>query len=294
MRPVFFFKQAMEDIRANMLLHGLAVSTISLIFLLAGSFGLVYVNVAGVITSCQDNVAMMVYLEEGQTDQGAMKIRKSIELEPSVKKVMFISKAQALENLKESMKQQAGLLENLAQNPLPDAFEIFLSPGQGGWNQIEDAAARIEKIKGVDEANFGQAWLERFAVVAGAARIIALSLGSLLLVAALFITANTIRLLLHNRRDEIRIMELVGATNSFIRASFYIQGMLQGFLGGLLALGVLAVFFFALVAGAPTHELLGRFEPRFIPMWICVLGLFSSILLGMAGCHISFAQFQRD
>ena len=294
MRPFYFFKQAVEDIRANLVLHVLAVSTISLIFLLAGAFALVFVNVSGIMESSTDNVRIMVYLDYGLTDSQAREAGAAIKKASGVREIVFVSREQAFKRLKESMEHQSGLLEGLSKNPLPDAYEVFLDPGGEGWERIESAARRIEKIQGVDEANYGQAWLERFAVIAGMARVVALALGALLLVAALSITANTIRLVLHNRREEIRIMELVGATNSFIRASFYVQGMLQGFFGGAIALGLLSIIFFVFVTGLPTQELLGRFEPRFIPAWSCVLGVSASVLLGVAGCHISFAQFQKD
>lgn len=294
MRPLFFFKQAMEDIRTNKLPHALAMSTISLIFLLAGSFALIFVNVAGLMSTCRDNVRIMVYLDNNVSGTETENIKQNLLQLPDVNNVTFIPKAQALLNLAKSMKQQAGLLEDLAQNPLPDAFEVLFSPGREGWDRVRQIARQMKKIPGVEQADFGQSWLERFAVFEGMARMIAVVMGSLLLVAALSITANTIRLVLYNRREEIRLMELVGATNGFIRASFYIQGMLQGFCGGVIAIGLLAAIFYAVAAGLPTHELLGRFEPRFLPAWQCFLGLAVSVLVGAAGCHISFAQFQKE
>ncbi|MBI9077388.1 MAG: ABC transporter permease [Desulfatibacillum sp.] len=294
MRPIFYLRQALDDLWDNKVLHGLAVSTISLIFLLAGAFALVFLNVSQLMTVQQDNVRMMVYLKGGLTAPDFGLIQQAIEKTNRVRSASFVSKAQALERLRESMDHQAGLLEGLSQNPLPDAFEVVVSPGSGGWEGVKMTAAKIEGISGVDEANYGQAWLEKFSMVASLARMAAMALGSLLLVAALSITANTIRLVLYNRRDEIRIMELVGATNGFIRASFYIQGMIQGFLGGIVALAILAVVFFILVAGLPTQELLGRFQFHFIPMGYCLLGLVLSVAVGAAGCHLSFAQFHKE
>ena len=294
MQPLFYVRQALDDIWGNKVLHGLAVSTISLIFLLAGAFTLVFLNVSQLMAMQQDNVRVMVYLNTGVTAPDLGPIQQAIEKTNRVKSVKFVSKAQALERLRQSMDHQAGLLDDLAHNPLPDAFEVVVSPGSGGWEGVKMTASKIEKITGVEEANYGQAWLEKFSMVASLSRLAAIALGSLLMVAALSITANTIRLVLYNRRDEIRIMELVGATNGFIRASFYIQGMIQGLLGGLIALGLLAIVFFIMVAGMPTQEMLGRFQFCFIPLEYCVLGLGLSVAMGAAGCHLSFAQFHKD
>ncbi|ACL06313.1 protein of unknown function DUF214 [Desulfatibacillum aliphaticivorans] len=294
MQPMYYFKQALDDIRGAKVLHGLAISTITLIFLLTGVFALVFINVSQLMTAQQDNVRMMVYLKSGLTAPELGPIQQAIEKTNRVKSAEFVSKDQALERLRTSMDNQAGLLDDLSDNPLPDAFEVVASPGEGGWQGVKMTAATIKKIAGVDEVNFGQAWLEKFSMVAELSRAAAIAIGFLLMAAALSITANTIRLVLYNRRDEIKIMELVGATNGFIRASFYIQGMIQGLLGGLAALGLLALVFFIIVAGAPAQELLGRFEFQFIPIKYCILGLLLSVGVGAAGCHLSFAQFTKD
>lgn len=286
-------RKALADVRANTFLHALAITTICLIFLLAGSFALVFVNVTQLVRAEHESVRMMAYLATDAAAGGAKGIREAILAVPGVRQADFIPSSEALDLLEAQMEGQAGLLRDMGENPLPDGFEILVDAGEGDSERIDNIARRIRSVNGVVEVNYGQAWLERFAVFIDMTRLIGAALACLLVVASVSITSNTIRLVLYNRREEIQIMRLVGATETFIRAPFYIQGILQGLLGGVLALGLLAGGFAVVISGAQNSLILGRFEPRFLPVSLCVAGIALAAVVGWMGCYLSFRQFER-
>jgi cell division transport system permease protein len=281
-----------RDIRANAFLHTLAVVTICLVFVLAGSFALVFVNVRELIRSQHENVRVMAYLAPGLGKDGQARIARELGRVPGVRSVSFISRDQALEILAAELDGQADLLKGLKSNPLPDAFELVADAREGDSEAMAETATRIQAVPGVTEVNYGQAWLDRFAFFIELSRMIAIALACLLVVASVSITSNTIRLVLYNRRAEIHVMRLVGATEMFIRAPFYMEGALQGLVGSVLALGILFAGYEGVVKGADTGFFLGGFTPSFLPLSVCAPGLLVSAFVGWMGCYLSFRQFK--
>ncbi|MBW1988148.1 MAG: ABC transporter permease [Deltaproteobacteria bacterium] len=283
------FYRAVADVRENLGLHVLAASTIGLIFLLSGTFALALENLSALMERWHDNARIMVYLEDGAADEAGGDIGSALEKIPGVTAVDFISAKRALEELSGQLGAQAGVLEGLEENPLPDAYELTVDLSLGA-EVVRTAARMAGEIPGVADVEYGQAWLSRFEVFVRLFRVFALSLGILLLVAGVFITASTIRLVLYNRAEEISIMRLVGATEGFIRAPFYIQGAFQGLAGGLLALALLAILYAAAASGMSGSMVLGGFSPRFLPAWAAAAGLVLACATGLAGAALTFVR----
>ncbi|MBU2489186.1 MAG: ABC transporter permease [Proteobacteria bacterium] len=289
MRRIFrHLARALADIRENLLLHALAASTIGIIFLLSGTFSLAIVNLSALMDRWHGNARIMVYLDD--SGPGRLLEGNLVSL-PGVKSVTFISKAEALKALSGNLGPQAGLLANLDENPLPAAFELSVDLADQGPEAVARAAEAAGALAGVSDVEYGRQWLSRFTMFIRLARVAALALSVLFLVAAVFITASTIRLVLYNRAEEISIMRLVGATEGFIRAPFYLQGMIQGLAGGLFALAVLFSFFALARSGISGGLTLGGFTPLFLPVWAWASGLAAAGGVGLGGCFLTFIRF---
>src|SRR5207253_6111218 len=135
----------------------------------------------------------------------------------------------------------AGSLAGPSGNPLPPPLEV--TPGTGRPPSAGRLrAARLEKLPGVQEVEYGREWLDKLEALGRGLRVFGAGALFTVLGAALLVVANTIRLAVYARRDEIEIMKLVGATDGYVRAPFLLEGALQGLIGAALALGaVLAV-----------------------------------------------------
>jgi cell division transport system permease protein len=142
---------------------------------------------------------------------------------------------------------------------------------------------------------FGSEWVERFSAFVVLLQNLGLGLGGLLLLATIFVISNTIRLNIFARREEIEIMRSVGATGLFIRAPFYIEGVLQGILGSGLALLMLFVFFHLFLTKVynPLKELLGNFPLHFLTAEQSAAVALGGLALGLLGTQVSVGRYLR-
>jgi cell division transport system permease protein len=286
-----YFKRAIDDIFKNHFLNLVTVITISLSILIASSFILFFVNAGAVINSWKKGLRIMAYLEPTISKTGLEELKHAILSIDGVQRLQYIPKQEALRRLKAQMKHQASLFENLTDNPLPDSFEIRMTAIADSWQKIESVAARIESLPWVDEVEYGQRWFARFAYITTLFRLASYAMGTLFFMAIVFIVANTIRLVIYSRREEVEIMRLVGATDNFIKIPFYIEGLIQGALGAILGLGVLFSSFVFITSNMDQGVLPDLFHLQFLSTATVTGIIISSMLVGWLGCYISLKQF---
>ena len=188
------------------------------------------------------------------------------------------------------MHRQASLFENLTANPLPDAFEIRIHTPEGNWQKIESIATRIESFNPIEEVEYGQSWLGRFSNIFSLFRLAGYTLCGIFFMATICIVANTMRLVIYSRSEEVEIMRLVGATDRFIKIPFYIQSLIQGALGAVVGLTVLFIAFLFLNTGVQASFFSGFFEIRFLSPLALVSIMGGSMLVGWLGCYLSLKQ----
>ncbi len=288
-----FIKKAIHDIRQNRFLNAVTVITIALSVLIVSAFMLFLINTTEIMNSWKNGIRIMAYLKQGTPAADIPGLKKKILTMYGTQEVLFISKSEALNLLKDQMQRQASLIDNLKENPLPDAFEIRMIPASQNWEKVEALAADIESLPQVVEVEYGQQWLGRFTNILNLFKLASYALGALFFLAAVFFVANTIRLVLYSRREEIEIMRLVGATNRFIKIPFYIEGIIQGGLGGMVGLAVLFVFFMLASSKVGQDFSAGYFTIRFLPPDILIFVIIGSMFIGWLGCYLSLKQFLK-
>jgi cell division transport system permease protein len=283
-------KRALADIRDNRFLNAITVVTIALAILISSAFGLFFINASRLMTLWQQGVRVMVYLEPQVADAAVDDLRRRLEKLPAVGKAVFISREEGLARLKKQLERQLSLLTNLKANPLPHAFEVQLRPSIRDWEAVARLAAAIQELPGVDDVEYGQGWLERFSAILRLFKLSGFGMCSLFFIATVFIVANTTRLVLYGRREEIEIMRLVGASEGFIRAPLYLEGMLQGVIGAAAGLTGLLTGHLYLSAQIDPGLLPGRFEVRFFSPALIAAILGGSTLAGWLGSFLSLRQ----
>jgi len=290
---VLFIKKAFQDIFRNRFLNTVAVTTIVLSVLIVSTTSLFFVNANDIMSSWKKGITIMAYLKPGISESDLPDIKHNIQKMYGVEKVRFISKKEALETLKKQMQHQSSILTDLNENPLPDAFEIRMIASSQSWEKVESLSKKIEALSSVDEVEYGKRWLSRFENIFNLFRLAGFSLGAVFFIATIFIVANTIRLILYARREELDIMRLVGASSAFIKIPFYIEGIIIGLLGGMLGLGILFIAFSIISANINHDFATGLFQLRFLPVGSSFLIIFCSMLVGWIGCYLSLKQFLR-
>ena len=236
----------------------------------------------------------MVYLDKGVRQDRLTILSQAISDFSEVTSVTFVSKEDALAQLKADMVSRSAFIDNLQSNPLPHSLVIRMKRSQREWSEIEAFAGKIREMKDVESVEYGQKWLGRFLNVFNLFRITGYAMIGLFFMIALFITANTVRLALYSRRQEVEIMRLVGATDRFIITPFYIEGLMQGVLGGILGLGLLLVAYIAISSGIDRNPTLAMFfDIHFLSVGYSCLIVLCSAFLGWLGCYLSLKQFLK-
>jgi cell division transport system permease protein len=290
---IIYSKRAIKDILDHRFLSVTSIITIAVSVLIAGAFALFLMNANDIMNTWKKGIRVMVYLKPDIPEIKIGELERRIEGMDGVRDVRFISKNEALQRLKNQMKRQPSLLENLKENPLPDAFEIRLGESFQNRNRAEALAQRLSSLVQVEDVEYGQIWLGRFMSIINLFRLTGYAMGGLFFLAAVFIVANTIRLVLYSRREEVEIMRLVGATDGFIKAPFFIEGLIQGALGGTIGLAVLFVIFLLVSLNVEQGLTAGLFTIRFLSPGASCGILVCSMFVGWLGCYLSLKQFLR-
>ena len=290
---VYYLRKALGNIWTNPFLSLVTLSTIAISMLILGLFSLIYLNVQQSLHQLGGELQITAYLQETISPEQAKVLRSKVADWPEVEEITYISKEQALARFRSQLREYAGILEGLKENPLPASLELTLMPQYGRSGNIKELSTRLGRLIGVAEVQYGRKWMAKLRVFVEVMKLVGITVGGLVLIATIFVISNTIRLTFYSRREELEIMRLVGATDFFIKAPFLIEGLLHGLGGALLAAGglsLLILFLFshldlplrlAVMAGSlPTGQLVAGF-----------LGL--GLLLGVLGSMVSLRRFLR-
>ncbi len=231
MRISYFVGETVTNLRRNLLMTIAAISTVAISLLLLGGvqiLGLVVNNVTGAI---EQKVEISAYLFDNSTQGEIDKLTSDLSQMPEVQDVAYVSKTEAYEIFKERYADQPELWQQLPKDSLPASLRIRLHDA----DDAEEVSARIEGAPGVQDVRFGGEVIKNLLRVNALLRTIALVMSIVLMVAAAALIANTIRLAIYARREEIGIMKLVGATNWFIRIPFIMEGIFAALVGALVS-----------------------------------------------------------
>lgn len=220
----------------------LSTATIAVALFVLGVFLIGTSNLERLGREWSNSAELSVYLSDNVTPQQRAAIEQILATGNIVASHQYLSKADALARFKTTFKDMSGTLESLGENPLPASYEVRLRPG--AENAVDLLLAEIRQAPGVADVRYDREWLQRLSSAVLIIRGVGLVLGILLTIAAALTVANVVRLGLYARRDELDIMQLVGAPGVYIRGPFVMEGTLQGGIGAVLALLALAAVFF--------------------------------------------------
>jgi cell division transport system permease protein len=243
LRATYFLSETLQNLRRNFLMTVAAISTVAISLLLLGGVQILGLIVNNVTLNWEAKVEISTYLRDDITDNERNSLVDEIANMPEVEDVTYVSKTQAFEEFKEMYESQPEFYENLPSDALPASLRIKLVDADA----TEEVAKRIEGAPGVGDVRFGGEIIKRLLQVNSLLRTITLVMSIILMIAAAALIANTIRLAIYARREEIGIMKLVGATNWFIRIPFMLEGVTAALFGalvsGAIVLGANALLF---------------------------------------------------
>ena len=242
-RLEYYFRETFQGLKRNGLVAFAAVSTAFIALFLLGMALLVRREADLLIKFANADVEVSVFLRDDVNEQQVAHLRSLIEEMPVVDAVSFESKAQAYERFQEIFADQEELVRNVTSDALPASFRIRLRDP----TQFRVINAQLQDQSGIDNIVDHSEFLVRLNAVTAVFRVGVLAIALVMLVSAAALIGNTVRLAVFNRRKEIGIMRLVGATNWHIRIPFLIEGVIEGLLGAgaaILALFIIETAFF--------------------------------------------------
>jgi cell division transport system permease protein len=239
----YFLSETAVNLKRNLLMTIAAISTVAISLLLLGGAQILQLVVANVTSTWEGKVEVSVFLRSDVTEGELDGLRSDLARMPEIETFTYVSKNQAYEEFKELYADKPELYEVLPKDSLPASFRVSLVDAA----DAEEVAARVEGSPGIDDVNFGGDIIRRLLQVNTLLRAVTLGMSAVLMVAAAALIANTIRLAIYARREEISIMKLVGATNWFIRIPFMFEGVFAALTGAIVSsivvLGANELFF---------------------------------------------------
>ena len=283
-----FVADAWASFRRNGLMTAAAVTTITVALLVVGAAVLIGLNLGKVAQVIEDQVQVVAFLRDGLVPSETDRVREAVAALPGVQAVRFVGRDEALERLQERLGEGPAFADLTATNPLPDSLELRLTDPK----RAPAVAAEVARQPGVGDVSYGGQVIARLLVLTRGVRLLASFLTVFLAAVALVVVVNTIRLTVIARRQEIEIMQLVGATRWFVRWPFVIEGLFEGAAAGVLAFLVLGGAYGAgvlrLQSTMPFLPVAGPGE-AVLPLlaWVLVAGLG----VGTAGSLIAVRRF---
>jgi len=282
----YILREALRAFRRAPLLAGLSSGMIGLSLFLVGLFGLAAYNIRRVLDRVESRVEVIAYLRDDALPEMVTVAQKDIAGYSEVREVNYVSREAALLKARRELPEFESLFGTLEANPLPASIEIMLNPNQSGAAAVEAVAARIRMYPFIEDVRYGSEWLDKVYVLRRVAAAATLILGAAFAVVAALIIGAAIRMAIYARRDEIGIMRLVGATESFVRRPFLVEGLLTGLLGGIVAL--LATWLAFTIVSRSVFQL------EWLPaQWIGV-GLLAGALVGVLASGAAVHRHLRE
>ncbi len=231
----YIFKQGITGLWRNRGMTAASIGSVAASLIILGLIITLVLNISNAAYLAQTQFdEVQVYLEDDLTIEEIDNVGKEIEQIVGIADVTYETKEMALEKMKESWGEQGYLLDSLEANPLPNSYIIKVENLETADSVVEN----LKPVQGINEIKYYKELVDQLLKIAKFIRTVGLVIISILILVAIFIISNTIKLALNARRQEIVIMKDVGATNWFIRWPFLIEGMLLGFIGAVVSIGV--------------------------------------------------------
>lgn len=288
----WFFREALRRIWVSKRTSLLAISMIAISLFIVGACLLVAENLGRAVERWQGKSRATVYFDSEATADQIRTVDTYLAQHPDLQARHFVTREQALARFKSMFASLNDIVDQLDENPFPPSFEIDVAPRAMQSKAFADEIGALRKLPAVDDVQFDWQWLTRLRRLIDIVNLAGLVAGGILAIAAAFTIANVIRLTMLTYREEIEIMRLVGATERIIRGPFLLEGILQGTIGGAVAVGLLfGVFALTRHAVAAPQSLVWSFLVSGFLTWQKIVALIAGgTVAGWIGSWLSVRE----
>jgi len=283
---LYHLRQALSGIKRAGLMSVACIMIMTFSLLILGIFLFATANLRELLKYAHEKVEIVVFLREGIEQATVDSLKAEIEAVRVVEELRYVSPEEALERLKGEFGAKSYLLDALEDNPLPSSFEITLRPRYRFKNIVESLSGQIADMPGVEDVSYGAGWIARLERLVRALALADIGAGLVVALAAIVTVSYTVRLTLYARREAIKILKLVGATDTFVMTPFLLEGGIHG--AAAVVLSLVAIFIGYRVIGVRVPQV------RFMPAGM--IGLFAVFGIGVAmlGSFVSLKAFMKE
>lgn len=292
--PVYYLEQGIRHLLALPTSSVVTVLTIAVSLFLLSGFLVTMKNIDKLITNAGSTLDMTVYVKDSAGEKEVKTFVEELRANASFVSVQFFTKDEALAQFRKELGGHQVILEGLDQgNPLPASIQLVLREDELGIGQIETVVQKLRANAVTEEVIYGSEWVKRIHRVIGFFRNIGFVGLLVILGIVMFLIANTIKLVIYARRQEIAIMKLVGSSDNFIRIPFIIGGVIQGLLGTIIGVMCLTVAFWLVNYQFAQASLFGSTFPEliFLGSGSLFVILFVGVAVGAIGSLFALRQF---
>jgi cell division transport system permease protein len=281
----YAFDEAISSLWRGRQVGFIATGTIAVALFVLGGFLILTANLERLSGEWSKAAELSVFLKDEITPPERQAIEQAVAPGALVVSQEYVSKPDALARFKQTFNTIAGAVDDPGDNPLPASIEVRLTPAAAAGDGVDPLVARLRQLPGVADVQYDRQWLNRMVSAIGVVRGAGLILATVLAIAAALTTANVVRLGLYTRRDELDIMQLVGAPVAYVKGPFVAEGLVQGGLGAVLALAALGLAFLVMRARylAPLASAINLPSVRFLPWEVCALLVVGGMAVGCVG-----------
>lgn len=282
----YLTNEALRTIQRHKGVTFISIIIMSLSLLMLAVFLLATDNLLKAIGQAQREMKVFVYLDDNLTSEGIQELHRQLLSGVEVESVVFISRDEALTEFRQQLSDEdAELLSALQTNPLPNSFWVTLKNDYRDRETLVAVADRVAQLRGVDEVRYGKDFIEKFSRIIRGIYYVDVVVGFIVILSAIFIISNAVRLTVISRKRNIEILKLVGATNRFITVPFIMEGALQG--------GVAAVFSLLLLFVLTTASRRIVPELTFFSAEKAVIYLATCVLIGSLGSFTALRRYLK-
>ena len=289
----YLTREGFRNVWVNKMMSIASVAVLMACLLIIGIGAMAYFNINSLLDIVEAQNIVMVYVSDEADDVKTSELRLSLENMDNIASCEFVPKEDAFQRQIELMGGDSALFEGFKTSPLPDAFKVTVKD----LSRFKETVSEIEKLDGVYNVRENSDLASKLVTVRRAVTIVSAGLVSMLFLVALFIISNTIRITMFSRKLEINIMKAVGATNSFIRWPFMVEGVLLGIISaGVSVLLLWGLYELIIYAFSSVITMLGfSFVPFLSYVWY-IFGAFLAIgiITGSFGSMVSMNRYLKE
>lgn len=288
----YLVKEGFRNTWSNRMMSIASICVLMSCLVLIGCASMIFLNIESLLGRIEEENVVMVYIKDDTADADITAMGAALEATGNVKEVEFVPKEQAwAEQLSTMDDAQAQFFTEISQDiPLPDAYKVTVDD----LTYFDQTVGEIEQLDHIDTIRENKDLAQKLVTIRHGVEVISIVIVAVLLAISVFIISNTIKLTVYSRRLEISIMKSVGATNSFVRLPFVVEGMILGIISGIVSLGMVWGFYeFAIHQFSDLLSSLQLEALIFADFALPMLGVFVAIgiVTGVGGALISMGRY---